>query len=532
MLKKVLKIIVQIIKGSISLLFVILFFLAIFLSMALRLGTDWAVKNYSFTSFDEILYTLGTSVTTASKDILDDFFQSNIYPPLQTTLILLGIFIVIYIIYRIFFRNSKIQLQVTILKKQFHIKFNIAVFIFLIACLIPIYTLTDSVVYAMDELYINEYIEANAKSSTFFEEEYVNPADVKLEFPKKKRNLIYIYLESMESTYADYESGGGYPYNYIPNLTELAEDYINFSNTDGVGGAHMPFGASWTMGGMVAATAGIPIKTPFIADDANQEKNYKNGLVNGATAIGDILAEEGYHQSIMVGSDLSFGGRRVYYKRHGDYQVFDLYTAKEDGIIPDDYYVFWGYEDEILYEYAKQELEKVADSDEPFNFTMLTVDTHMPDGYESDFCPNYSSNPYLNAIYCSDRQLGEFVEWIQDQDFYDNTTVILAGDHLSMNTSSFNNLPDDYERRVYNVYLNSAVETDHTKNRDFTTFDYYPTALAALGVKIKGDRLGLGTNLFSNKKTLSEIYGNSYIDKELKKRSTYYDSCVNLGKCK
>ena len=24
----------------------------------------------------------------------------------------------------------------------------------------------------------------------------------------------------------------------------------------------------------------------------------------------------------------------------------------------------------------------------------------------------------------------------------------------------------------------------------------------------------------------------SYIDKELKKRSTYYDSCVNLGKCK
>ena len=101
-----------------------------------------------------------------------------------------------------------------------------------------------------------------------------------------------------------------------------------------------------------------------------------------------------------------------------------------------------------------------------------------------------------------------------------------------MNTSSFNNLPDDYERRVYNVYLNSAVETDHTKNRDFTTFDYYPTALAALGVKIKGDRLGLGTNLFSNKKTLSEIYGNSYIDKELKKRSTYYDSCVNLGKCK
>ena len=531
MLKKILKILAKIIKGSISLLFVILFFLAIFLSMALRLGTDWAVENYSFTSFDEILYTLGTSVTTASKDILEDFFQSNIYPPLQTTLIVLGIFIVIYIIYKVLFRNSKIQLQIRLFKKAFNIKFNIAVIIFLIAFCIPLFNLSDSIVYAMDKLYIEDYIEANTKTSNFFEKEYVNPKDVKLEFPKKKRNLIYIYLESMESTYTDYRHGGGYPYNYIPNLTELAEDNLNFSNTEDVGGAHMPFGASWTMGGMVAATAGIPIKTPFIAADANQEANYKNGLVNGATTIGDILAKEGYHQSIMVGSDLSFGGRRTYYEGHGDYQVFDLYTAREDGIIPDDYYVFWGYEDEYLYEYAKQELENVADGDEPFNFTMLTVDTHMPEGYESDFCPNYSSNPYLNAIYCSDMQLGEFIEWIQDQDFYDNTTVILAGDHLSMNTTSFDNLPGGYERRVYNVYLNSAVDTDNNKNRDFTTFDYYPTTLASLGVKIEGNRLGLGTNLFSDKETLSEKYGNDYIDQELQKRSTYYDSCINFGQC-
>ena len=95
----------------------------------------------------------------------------------------------------------------------------------------------------------------------------------------------------------------------------------------------------------------------------------------------------------------------------------------------------------------------------------------------------------------------------------------------------FEDVEDSYERRVYNLFLNSAVETDNTKNREFTTFDYYPTTLAALGVKIKGDKLGLGTNLFSDKKTLSERYGNDYIDKELSQRSTYYDACINLGKC-
>lgn len=532
LLKRIIKILIQIIKRSVSLLFVILFFLAIFLSMVLRLGTDWTVKNYSFSSFDEILYTLGTSVTTASQDALDDFFQSNIYPPLWTTLIVLGCFVVVYIIFKYFFRNSVVQLKLSVFKKQFFFKFNLFVLCFLIVCIVPVYTLVDSISYSMDKLHIHEYIKSSGQSSTFFEKEYVNPSDVTLEFPKKKRNLIYIYLESMESSYSNVENGGGYPYNYIPNLTRLANNNINFSNTEAVGGAYMPFGASWTSGGIVASSAGLPIKTPFIATDHNQELNYENGLVNGAISIGDILQEEGYKQSIMVGSDLSFGGRRTYFKGHGNYKVFDLYTARKDGIIPDDYYVFWGYEDEKLFEYAKQELEKLNDSDEPFNFTMLTVDSHMPDGYESDFCPNYSKNAYLNAIYCSDRQLGAFVEWIQEQDFYENTTVVLTGDHLSMNNYSFDHLEENYERRVYNVYLNSAVDTDNTKNRDFTTFDYYPTTLAALGVKIQGEQLGLGTNLFSNKKTLSEKYSNQYIDQELKKRSTYYDACINLGQCK
>ena len=529
-MKKIVKILQKIIKESIKILVILLFFSAIFLSIGLKLGTNWAKENYNYSSFDEILYTLGTSVTTASRDVLIDFFINIIVPSLKTTLIIFGCFILIYVLYKIFVRKTNIQLRLILFGKKIVLHFNIIIVFLLILSVIPIYKLSDSIQYAMKELYIDEYLEANLHSSTFFEEEYVNPENVKLEFPKKKRNLIYIYLESMEATYADYDNGGGYPYNYIPNLTELAldDDNISFSNTDNLGGAHMTSGTTWTMGGIVAETAGVPIKNIF---GPNSEESYAHGLVNGAYALGDILEKEGYNQSIMVGSDLSFGGRREYFKTHGKYKNYDLYTAREDEIIDDDYYVFWGYEDEKLFEYAKEELTNIASKDEPFNFTMLTVDTHAPNGYESDFCPNYSSKPYLNAIYCSDMQLGEFIEWIQEQDFYDNTTVILTGDHLSMANYPFEDVEDSYERRVYNLFLHSAVETDKTKNREFTTFDYYPTTLAALGVKIKGDKLGLGTNLFSDKKTLSERYGNDYIDKELSQRSTYYDACINLGKC-
>jgi phosphoglycerol transferase len=37
--------------------------------------------------------------------------------------------------------------------------------------------------------------------------------------------------------------------------------------------------------------------------------------------------------------------------------------------------------------------------------------------------------------------------------------------------------------------------------------DMFPTTLAALGVEIEGDKLGIGVNLFSDKQTLAEKYG-------------------------
>lgn len=51
--------------------------------------------------------------------------------------------------------------------------------------------------------------------------------------------------------------------------------------------------------------------------------------------------------------------------------------------------------------------------------------------------------------------------------------------------------------------------------------------VAALGVKIDGDRLGLGTNLFSGKKTLVEQYGGiENLNSELSKRSAYYENKI------
>lgn len=498
--------------------------IVLFLAFLAILGTDWATLNYSFESFDQVIYTLMTSVTSASDGAIKAFIVQNVIP----ALIIVIIIILSYILLKKFTSNSDIWLNFKIRNKNVDIKINHSKFSKLLVIITPILLFLYAMYYMIDKLYIVDFIKNNVEKSTFIEEYYVDPTGVEISFPDEKRNLIYIFLESMEGTFTSYENGGAFEENYIEELTDLANQYINFSANELIGGANMYNGTTWTMGGMIAQTAGIPLKIAF---STNAQEGYANGLVKGAYTLGDILDDAGYNQHIMVGSKLDFGGRRVYFEQHGKYQAFDYFTAIEDGLIDEDYYVFWGYEDELLFQYAKEKLTEISKEDEPFNFTMLTVDTHAPDGYMSDWCEEKYDNQYLNAVACSSKQVGDFIEWIQDQDFYENTTIVITGDHLSMNNYSFDTIDEDYNRSVYNVYINSAIDTDCSNNRMFSVFDYYPTTLAALGVDIKGNKLGLGTNLFSCKKTLDEQFTYYHINSEITKTSTFYNNCINFGFC-
>ena len=356
-----------------------------------------------------------------------------------------------------------------------------------------------------------------------FEEEYVAPDSVEITFPEEKRNLIYIFLESMETTYFAEDQGGAEDVNLIPELYALAEENLNFSESDGVGGFRSPSGTTWTIGAMVAHTSGVPLKTPANVDDWQNGYGKEGVFLPGLTSLSDILHENGYYQTLMVGSVASFGGRQVYYETHGTDYVYELTTARQDGIVPGDYFVWWGMEDKYLFEYAKQELTEISQQDQPFAFTMLTVDTHHIGGYVCEYCGTEHEEQYENVISCSSRQVLEFVQWIQAQPFYENTTIVICGDHPSMDKGYFSrNIDENHVRRMYNCIINAPVDTAYSKNRDFTSLDMFPTTLAALGCTIEGDRLGLGTNLFSGKKTLAEEMTYDRFDRDIAKKSDFY----------
>lgn len=346
---------------------------------------------------------------------------------------------------------------------------------------------------------------------------------VKMTFPKEKKNLIYIFMESMESSYADKEDGGTMDDNYIPNLTKLARENVQFTDKkDGkVGGPVCLEATAYTAGGLVAQTSAINLKVM-------NSGAVSDSFLPNLTALGDILNKQGYNQMFLCGSDGDFAGRDAYFKTHKDYQIEDYKAAIKEGDIPKDYKVYWGHEDKVLYERAKKNLKKLSKEGKPFNLTMLTVDTHFPNGYICDLCENKYDTTYGNAVACADRQVYDFVQWIKKQDFYEDTTIIIAGDHTSMvDTGSkfWKSLSNDYQRTVYNAIINPqcAYKKKVTTKRKFSTMDMFPTTLAALGVEIDGNKLGLGTNLFSGEETLREELGANYINKELKRNDKMYN---------
>ena len=370
-------------------------------------------------------------------------------------------------------------------------------------------------------LKIDTYIMSQSSESNLFEEYYVDAKDVKITFPEEKRNLIYIYVESLESTNVSKKNGGLVSDSYIPNLEKLALKNINFSNNDDIGGALQVNNTDWTMAALIAHTSGIPFK---ISMDTNFYNNYIDSFP-GLYNLGDILEDNGYNNYFMIGSDAEFGGRKSFFETHGNYTIYDYYYAIENKDIEEDYFVWWGYEDKKLFEYAKEKILDASKKKEPFNFTMLTVDTHFTDGYMDQDCEEVFDKTYANSFYCSDSKIGDFVDWIKEQDFYDNTTIVIVGDHMTMQ-SNFYELDKNYQRTIYNTFINSSIEPENEKNRLFSTLDFFPATLASLGVEIEGNKLGLGVNLFSEEKTLVEKLGLENLNKEISKKSNYYDNVI------
>ncbi len=315
----------------------------------------------------------------------------------------------------------------------------------------------------------------------FFSSAYVNPKTIKFVAPVKKKNLILLYVESLEVGLRNKNIHG---VNLVDAIDKI--DGVSISN-------FFPApGTGWSLAGMLSSQCSIPLK-PYYHGNVDLPQIF----LPSAICLGDILAQFGYNQYFLVGPDLKFDGMDRYYFNHGYKQAIGRDEWHKRKLSPE-LFTGWGDgpHDDTLLEEAKKIIHQNNIANKIYNLTLITTDNHGPEGFPSPRCLEHEKSSGFRGTYqCTSRFISKFIADLKKENLLDNTVVVIMGDHPFMENgaqSAF--FPDPrfvYIKMIYN---------DHAKPlRDkMTHFDVAPSILDLLGfTNSSHSRFGLGVSLFS-----------------------------------
>lgn len=206
----------------------ILSFVFVYLGIFLLIGTLWAKGRFPMDDTTTVYYTLIT--TTDIEDV--SIIRQSIFL-LVGTLLTTGIIFSIGIYFR---HETKAHcVSFDLFKKKHFFSFHSALLI--ISGVFFLFCFSCSFFLLHGKEYIPLYKSSRiAIDSEFYKKEYIDPQNTTITFPERKRNLIIILMESMESSYSSTEQHGLMNENLISNLSALALQNTNFSNTETLGG--------------------------------------------------------------------------------------------------------------------------------------------------------------------------------------------------------------------------------------------------------------------------------------------------------
>lgn len=492
----------------------VIFFL-LFISICSVRFIKWFSKNFHSATFEQVIFFLNVPVEGAESEFTRTFYIKVLLFSAGITLL----FIVLkFACQRLARREGRLA---SVLAKGMP-------FYGTTICLVSLLILAVSgfrinKMFQVGENLRNQY---NQEISQFYEAFYVDPRSAQISPPAngKKGNLIVVYLESMETTFADEKSMSK---NLIPHLSRIASESQSFS------GFTQGYGQYPTQAALVSSMISVPITYLMQIGRSIVVGGSLSEFAPNAFSIGQFLQQEGYQNLYVQGTSARFSGTDVFLKSHGFDQFYDIAQladrfgvdhAKEsmEAKVRGRFY------DEFTYAFFKEKIAELP-KDKPFFAVMATIDTHF--GNATPSSEKIFENETENTIYHASALAGQFLEWVKKQPFGENTTVVFIGDHLMMKVGGRKN-PDSRRffkkvplesRFIFNAFVNARKKAPD-RARHFTQVDMFPTLVEALGYEIKGSRLGLGTSLYSQRKTLTEELGQDELNKTLKKKNLLYES--------
>ena len=316
-----------------------------------------------------------------------------------------------------------------------------------------------------------------------FAQAYVDPGQVRVT-QVSKRNLILIYAESMEETYGNPELFGT---DLLAPLRQLgAQSFDSYREAPGT---------EWTIAAIVATQCGVPLSVYSEYD--LKHRSDERVFLPGATCLGDLLQARGYRNVFLGGAPLSFSGKGAFLHDHGYQEAYGRTQWMQHGAKPHELNA-WGLYDSALFERARDKLEALHASGQPFNLTLLTLDTHNPHGFLSPSCRDRGAKDFAGIVACSGAELAQFVKFAQAKGYLKDTVVVILGDHLAKPNPAEDKLRLQEKRRMLNLFL--AQPRLQRTAQELAPFDMFPTLVELLGMQVDGGRLGLGFSAVSDRR--------------------------------
>jgi phosphoglycerol transferase len=328
-----------------------------------------------------------------------------------------------------------------------------------------------------------------------------------LQKPSKQKNVVIVYLESVERSYGQIAEFKPY-FSPIQKIADKSLELTNFVQTTGTG---------YTIAGVVSTQCGIPLlpnglETVFFRNGL--EASMK-GFLPSVHCLGDQLSKDSYTLYYMNGASLDKFSKRSFLREHGYSRPFDIASlpdAEKQGRTN-----VWGLNDGLLFENATKEFDTLAASNAPFVQSILSISTHGPDAFlDNDCAPNPNSTCQIpQAIQCTGELVTKLIKHIKESDVGDDTIVIVLNDHLAFFNSVISYLDEvgADRRNLFMILGNGAPEK---VSRQIAPFDIYLTILETLGYKIKDGRANMGVSLSSKNKNLVKELGVATVNRSFK----------------
>ncbi|OMD74519.1 sulfatase [Paenibacillus odorifer] len=313
----------------------------------------------------------------------------------------------------------------------------------------------------------------------------------------KGKNLIILQMESFQNFLLGLKLDGQ---EITPNLNKVMKDSLYFPNF------YQMVGQGNT------SDAEFVVNTSFyIPPRGAATMSYVDKVL---PSLPRVLKENGYQTATFHTNVVEFWNRGELYDSLGFDHYYDRKFFGEDDVF------FFGASDDTLYSKTADKLKEMDQQEQPFYAQVISMSAHhpftipeekyrmkLPERYEGTFVGDY-----IRSQNYADDAFGHFVEELKANGVWDNSVIMIYGDHMGLPIYSLDHDDKELMTEIYGheysyadmmnipllIHAGAGVASQ-TIDEVGGEVDIMPTAASLLGISLEN-------NVYFGQDLLSQTY--------------------------